>query len=61
MTINPINYIKESWSELNKVVWPTRKETARLTLVVIVASVATGLYIAGLDAVFTKIAGKIIK
>lgn len=29
-----IAYTKDSWYEVKKVVWPTRKETAQMTLVV---------------------------
>ena len=53
--INPLSYLKESKSELNKVVWPTKQETIRLTLVVLVVSVIVGAYIAGLDAFFTML------
>ena len=55
MAFNPVTYLKESKAELNKVVWPTKAETIRLTFVVIVVSVIVGVYIAGLDAIFTKI------
>lgn len=55
MAFNPISFIKESRAELNKVVWPTRAETMRLTLVVVIVSVIVGAYIAGLDAIFTKL------
>lgn len=53
---NPITYLKESKIELSKVVWPSRKETLRLTLVVALGSLLVGLYIAGLDTVFTTAA-----
>lgn len=56
MAFNPLTYIKESRSELGKVTWPSRKETIRLTLVVSVASVLVGIYIAGLDALFAMLA-----
>ena len=55
MAANPINYLKESKAELDKVVWPSRGLTLRLTLAVIVISVIVGAYIAGLDALFTKL------
>jgi preprotein translocase subunit SecE len=29
-----ISYVKDSWYEVKKVVWPTRKETTQMTLVV---------------------------
>jgi preprotein translocase subunit SecE len=55
MSLNPLNYLKESRAELEKVVWPTRIEAIRLTVVVIIISVIVGAYIAGLDAVFAKL------
>lgn len=55
VVINPLSYIKESKAELDKVIWPTRQETLRLTVVVLVVAVLVGAYVAGLDALFTKI------
>ena len=55
MAANPINYLKESKAELDKVVWPSRGLTLRLTLAVIVISVIVGAYIATLDALFNKL------
>lgn len=60
MAINPLGYIKESKAELDKVVWPTKQETIRLTLVVLVVSVLVGAYIAGLDALFTMLIDKFL-
>lgn len=47
-------FIKEVRVELGKVTWPTRPETIRLTLVVIAISVGVGLYLGGLDMIFTQ-------
>lgn len=55
MTFNPISYLKESKAEFEKVVWPTKGETIRLTLVVIIVSVIVGAYVAGLDTLFAKL------
>ena len=47
---NPIGqFVRESRIELRKVVWPTREETTRLTLVVIGVSVGVGLVLGGFD------------
>ena len=54
MAFNPLTYLKESKAELDKVVWPTRIEAIRLTIVVIIISVIVGAYISGLDAIFAK-------
>ena len=61
MAFNPINYLKESRTELERVVWPTPSQTVRLTLVVIIISVIVGAYIAGLDTLLTKITETFIK
>lgn len=53
--VDPITYLKQSKTEFDKVIWPTRQETLRLTILVIVISVIVGAYVAGLDAAFTKI------
>ena len=51
----PVQFFEETRSELQKVTWPARNEVTRLTLVVIAVSVIVGLYIGGLDFVFTKL------
>ncbi len=46
------NWIVEIWSELRKVTWPTRDETAYLTMVVIVVAIAVGILLGGIDIFF---------
>ena len=58
---SPVTFLRETYDELKKVVWPTRNEVFRLTGVVIAISVIVGLYIGGLDYIFTKITGLLIK
>ncbi|MCR4325151.1 MAG: preprotein translocase subunit SecE [Candidatus Curtissbacteria bacterium] len=60
MAFNPLSYLKESKAELEKVVWPTRPETLRLTLVVIVVSVIVGAYVSGIDAILAKLTEKFL-
>lgn len=55
MAFNPLTYVKESKAELDKVIWPTRKETIRLTIVVAIVSVIVGAYVSGLDAIMAKL------
>ena len=55
MVFNPFAYIKESKEELDKVIWPTRAETIKLTLIVIGVSILVGAYISGIDAIMAKI------
>jgi len=48
-TKNPIEFLKEARTELEKVTWPTRKEAVRLTTVVISVSVLVGVFIGVAD------------
>lgn len=50
-----INYFKGAFAEMRKVTWPTRKETYNYTLLVILISLATALFLGGLDLGFNKI------
>jgi len=42
-------YVTESWAELRKVAWPTRRQVVNLTLIVIAVSAVVGAYIAIID------------
>jgi preprotein translocase subunit SecE len=44
-------YLTESWAELRKVIWPTRRTVVNLTLIVIFVSALVGAYIAILDLI----------
>lgn len=57
----PIAFLKETQDELKKVVWPTREEVIRLTTVVILVSLIVGVFLGGLDFVFTKIMEVVVK
>lgn len=46
--------------ELKKVTWPTREETQRLTMIVVVASVAAGAALGGVDFIFTKLVNALL-
>ncbi len=52
---NPVQFVKEVIAELKKVTWPTREETIKLTVVVIVLSFLVGAFIGILDVTFLKI------
>jgi len=61
VAINPLAYIKESKAELEKVVWPTRIQTLKLTGVVLFVSILVGAYVAGLDALFSSLVQRFLK
>lgn len=46
-------YLSASRAELAKVAWPTRRQTIRLTIVVIVFSITIALIIGALDYFFS--------
>ncbi len=50
--VSPITFLQETVSELRKAVWPSKEETARLTVIVIVLAVAVGIFLGGLDRFF---------
>ena len=47
-------FIQESWQELKKVYWPSRKETYAATGVVIIVVILISIYLAAIDFVLTK-------
>ena len=58
--VGPITFLRETFSELQKSVWPSREETARLTMVVIVLAIVAGFFLGGLDRVFAETFSRII-
>lgn len=58
---NPVQFVKEVITELKKVTWPTRQETIKLTMVVIVLSFLVGAFIGILDLTFLKITSLLFK
>ena len=50
-----VNYLREIIAELQKVVWPTREETRRLTTMVIAIAAAVGLLLGAIDLGFTHL------
>ena len=48
-------FIGDTIAELKKVVWPTRRETIHLSIMVIIISIAVGAILGALDYAFTHI------
>lgn len=55
-----VSYIKSSQQELKKVVWPTRKEVIRDTILVIAFSVGIALFLGAADYILTLIIERVI-
>jgi len=56
-----VQYIKDSKSELKKVAWPTRKQTANHTLLVMGFSVAMAVFLGVIDFGLSKVIEIIVK
>ena len=54
------NWITEIWSELRKVTWPTRDETAYLTMVVIIVAVIVGIALGLIDVAFNELIDRVL-
>jgi len=47
-------FLRQVGAELRRVIWPTRKQVVNYSIVLLVFVVIMGLYIAGLDFIFTE-------
>jgi preprotein translocase subunit SecE len=54
-------FLKEVWTELKKVTWPTRKELTSYTLVVIVTVVLIAIFFAIIDLGISQLLGLLFK
>ena len=61
LAMNPVSFLREVKVELEKVVWPGRKQVIELTVLVIIISLIIGIYVGGLDLMFTSIVNTILK
>jgi preprotein translocase SecE subunit len=59
-TMKPLSYIKESYQELRKVRWPSRKTAFRYTSIVVVASIVAAAVIGGIDFLLVQGLGQLI-
>lgn len=53
-------YFVNSWRELRQVVWPSRRETWRLTLAVFIFAVIFGAMVAGVDKGLDELFKKVV-
>ena len=49
-------FFADTISELRKVVWPTRQEAIRLTIIVLAVCIVIGIILFGIDYGFTELA-----
>ena len=55
-----IGFFNEVKEEARQVTWPTKQEATHMTLIVIGVCIAAGVYLGGLDYLFTKLMGLIL-
>lgn len=56
-----VNFLKEVKEELGKVAWPTREQTIRYTILVVIVAVAVGLFLGGLDYILTSLTAFVLE
>lgn len=49
-----MNYLRETRGELRHVTWPTRRQAINYTIIVLVISIGTGLFLGLLDYLFAQ-------
>jgi preprotein translocase SecE subunit len=54
-----VGYVSEIVNELKKVVWLTRRETAYLTMLVLIVTIIAGIVLGALDYGFTQLVNKV--
>lgn len=54
-----INYLRDVRNEAKKVTWPSRREVANTTLVVIIAVIFFGFYLFLWDVIFSWVLAKV--
>jgi preprotein translocase subunit SecE len=59
--VNPSEFIRQVRAETSKVVWPTGRETAMTTVMVIIMATVLGLFFFGVDSVLSWIVQSLLK
>lgn len=58
---NIISFLKEVREELGKVAWPSREQTIRYTVLVVIVAVVVGLFLGALDYILTSLTAFILE
>ncbi|MDO8576748.1 MAG: preprotein translocase subunit SecE [Candidatus Daviesbacteria bacterium] len=58
---NIFGFLNEVKEELRKVAWPSREQTIRYTVLVILVAVVVGLFLGGMDYILTAVTALILK
>lgn len=55
-----INYIRDTRGEMAHVSWPTRKQAVLFSIIVVVVSILSALFLGFFDSIFTLILQKFV-
>ena len=55
-----IDYLRDTRAELRHVTWPSRQQAINYTIIVLLISIGTGLFLGLLDFVFAKVLARFI-
>ncbi len=50
-----IDYLRDTKGELRHVSWPTKQQTVNYTVIVLIISIGTGLFLGLLDFLFSQV------
>ena len=50
-----LEFFRETIAELRRVVWPTREQATRLTILVIAVSISVGIILGAMDMLFGRL------
>jgi len=56
-----VRYFRETRAELRKVVWPSRQEAIRLSLIVVSVLVVMSAFLGAVDYLFAQLIGLIVR
>ena len=56
-----VRFYRETRAELRKVVWPSRQEATRLSLIVVSVTLAMSVFLGIVDWVFSRLIGLIVR
>jgi preprotein translocase subunit SecE len=57
---NVLNFFNEVSEELKKVTWPSRNQTIKYTILVIIVTISVGVFLGGLDFILVSISNFLV-
>jgi preprotein translocase subunit SecE len=50
-----LDFLRQTKVELAKVVWPSKEQTVKLTVIVVIVTIIVGFFLFGLDWIFIQL------